>query len=600
MSAAPDARESLAEIVAAVARAEGSPEQPAVSARISILRNYTIEPVEPFLKSQLYRAGIRPDVRFGGYDTVAQDLMDAGSGLLEPAPDILVLSLMLDILEPDWNAPGWSAEGLRDRLAGLWEMAASKTDALIVLNTFLPPSYPAGGTIVSRATSCAEEQILQTNRSVREFARERPDRIFVADWERLLRVLGEQESLDRRYWYLAKAPFRRAFLEAYALEIVKLARALKGRTKKCLVLDCDNTLWGGVVGEEGLQGIQLDRNEYPGKAYFDFQRSVLNLAERGVLICLCSKNNEEDVWEVLDNHPDCLVKRSHLAGWRVNWQDKATGIAGLAEELNLGLDSFVFVDDDPAQCELIRQALPEVEVLQTPAKLYTYADLLLRDGLFDTLGATDEDRQRAALYQTEARRREARTKFGDLDGYLRSLKIRADIHPVRPEELPRAAQLTQKTNQFNLTTRRYTEAQVAAMAASPDWSVWTLSARDSFGDMGLTGVLIARRDGSVGVIDTYLLSCRILGRELEYAFAETVMSALERLWGNSDWRASYIATLKNAQVAGFWQSFGFSVTAEDGDETFLTVAASRRVRYTKDLVEISFAEEQLWKNESGK
>lgn len=589
-------RDSLADVIPRVAAAEAAEDQPAAEARISILRNFTIEQIEPYLKDRLYVEGIRPLVAFGGYDTIVQDLMEAAAPALDPEPDILALSLMLEPMEPDWRDPDWDARGLRDRLRELFDLAASRTRGVIVLNTFLPPAHPLEGSLAPQAPSpCAE--ILETNRLVREIAAGRPERFVVADWERLLRAIGERESLDWRYWYVSRAPFRRAFLEAYALEIVKAARALKGKSKKCLVLDCDNTLWGGVVGEEGVEGIRLDRNEYPGKAYFDFQRSVVWLARRGVLVCLCSKNNEDDVWEVLDGHPDCLVKRSHLAAWRVNWEDKASNLAALAQELNLGLDSFVFVEDDSAQCELVRQKLPEVRVLQVPEKLYTYPDLLLREGLFDTLGSTDEDRNRTRLYQADAKRKSVRGSFGDLDGYLRSLKMEAHIHPVRPGEVARVAQLTQKTNQFNLTTRRYTEAQIQEMASSPDASVWTLAAKDTFGDMGLTGVMIVRRQGDAGVVDSLLLSCRILGRDLELAFVEAVLASLQQRWGARQWEAAYILTAKNAQVADFWPKLGFAETGRQQEARVFAVAERDRARYMKDLITIHLDEEESWTKE---
>src|SRR5262249_27162949 len=260
---------------------------------------------------------------------------------------------------------------------------------------------------------------------------------------------------------------------------------------------------------------KLDRNDYPGKAFYDFHTSLLHLAERGVLIVLCSKNNEADVFEVLDEHPWCRLKRTHLSGWRINWQDKATNIVELADELNLGLDSFVLVDDSPAECELVRNLLPEVTVLSVPEKVYELPSLLLKQGLFDTLRLTDEDKGRARLYQSETQRKSSRGAFLSVDDYLASLETVAVIHRMTPAEGPRAAQLTQKTNQFNLTTKRYSEADMRTFAARTDAAVFTLSVKDRFGDLGLVGVAILERDGTAGRIDSFLMSCRVLGRGLE-------------------------------------------------------------------------------------
>ena len=215
---------------------------------------------------------------------------------------------------------------------------------------------------------------------------------FLVDFERIIRLLGEEKTIDYRFWYTSKALFKKDFLNAYAQEIVKIAKALKGRTKKCLVLDCDNTLWGGIIGEDGISGIKLDKHIYPDKLYYEFQQNVINLHERGIIIALCSKNNEEDVWEILDNHPSCLLKRRHVAAWRINWDDKSSNIKSIANELNLGIDSFVFVDDSPLECELVKKMLPDVTVLQVPQKLYTYPKILLHDGWFDTLHISEEDK----------------------------------------------------------------------------------------------------------------------------------------------------------------------------------------------------------------
>jgi HAD superfamily phosphatase (TIGR01681 family) len=311
-------------------------------------------------------------------------------------------------------------------------MLESRTQATIAVNTFLAPLYPELGLILPHDRGDLTTQVADLNRFIADQVREKAPRFLLMDWARYQRRLGADASIDRRYWYMSKAPLKKAFLNVYAQELSRIVRALKGKAKKCLVLDCDNTLWGGIIGEDGIDGIKLDGNEYPGKAFYDFQTSVLQLAERGVLITLCSKNNEEDVFEVLDTHPWCRLKRSHLSGWRVNWQNKAANIADLSEELNLGIDSFVFVDDNPVECDIVRQALPELTVLQVPDKLYNLPSLVLEDGLFDTLRVSDEDKRRALLYQSESQRKGARTQFGNIESYLSSLETVASIHRATP------------------------------------------------------------------------------------------------------------------------------------------------------------------------
>ena len=296
---------------------------------------------------------------------------------------------------------------------------------------------------------------------------------------------------------------------------------------------------------------------------------MLHLAKRGVLVTLCSKNNEADVFEVLDRHPCCRIKRDHLAGWRVNWNDKVTNIIELACELNLGLDSFVFVDDSPSECALVAEMIPQLTVLQVPKKLYELPHLLLCDGLFDTLSFTEEDKGRASLYQGESQRKNASSDFSSIDDFIRSLQTLAVIHRVSPTEIPRVAQLTQKTSQFNLTTRRYSEEDIRSLIADSNVAVYSLTVRDRFGTLGLVGVLVLRIIDNVAEVDTFLMSCRALGRRLEYAMIEHCLADLRATREIGRCVAEYIPTAKNSQVAEFWPRLGFGeIEVADGRKLY--------------------------------
>ena len=539
-----------------------------ISVAFNFLRNFTIEGIEPYIQYQCLLSGLKPKITFGNYDMVHQEVLDRSSHLYSSSPDIIALALYLDTYLPEGWRAGWSADDVMGSLTELFVEIAQNTDAIIAVNTFVPPFYSDFGISSAKDLPSHHNEVLKLNQLLREYVFSNPARFVLMDWERFVRLLGANESMDYRFWYMSKAPFKKAFLDIYALELVKIARALKGKSKKCLILDCDNTLWGGVIGEDGLQGIKLDRYSYPGNIFYDFQKSILRLHERGVLIALCSKNNEQDVWDVLDGHPDCLLKRKHLAAWRVNWSDKATNISSLGVELNLGIDSFVFVDDNPVECGLIQDMLPDVTILQVPDKLYTYPQLLTRDGLFDTITLSIEDRQRSQMYRDEANRKHEQAKFETLDQYLASLSLSIAVHHVKDNEVSRVAQLTQKTNQFNLTTRRYHEAKIAALSSDPDWAILSLLVRDKFGESGLTGVLIARREGETGIIDSFLMSCRILGRNIEKAFVLEAFAKMKRSWGVKVWRAEFIPTLKNQQVAEFWPSVGFRILDSRDGHTF--------------------------------
>ncbi len=526
--------------------------------KVLVLRQITVEGLDTLLKHHLFAKGIRAEVEFGGYGSMAQDVLASDGPVARMDPDIIVLALALDDLDANHGVPGWRCDDARAEVDALLGLLLAKTRAVIAVHNFLPPLLPDGGLVLDRQGHDLTTQVQALNLHIATTVRQRAPRLVLVDWDRSLRQLGAAAALDERGRYMWRAPFRHPFLNAWAQQLSRIASAMKGRAKKVVVLDCDNTLWGGVVGEDGLKGIKLDREQYPGRVFFDFHATILHLAERGVLVTLCSKNNEADVFEVLDKHPACRIKRAHLSGWRVNWSDKASNIAALAEELNLGLDAFVFVDDNPMECELVRQILPQVTVLQVPRRLHELPPLLLQDGLFDTLQITDEDRNRAQLYQGESQRKNARGAFGDIDEYLQSLQTVATIHPARAAEIPRIAQLTQKTNQFNLTTRRYAEAEVQALADDPDAAVYALSAGDRFGTLGLVGVLIARRAGTVARIDNFLMSCRALGRRLEQAMVEHCLQDLGERWSVNSVEAEFISTAKNAQVADFWPRMGFA------------------------------------------
>lgn len=528
-----------------------------ISGSVYFLRNYTIEPIEPFLKLLLYKQEIKPQLKYSGYGAIQQEILDDSSSLYASKPDVVVLSLMLDQLDPACERADWSASNATEIVEQILSLLAERTTATILVNTFIPPFYPRTGLLIAAGNGDVESEVYGLNQFIRSYVKRHAPRFVLSDWERMLRIIGEQDSIDYRCLYLAKAPFKSRFLEMYAQDIARLTGLLKGKYKKCLILDCDNTLWGDIVGEAGIDGIHLNPDSWPGRGYYEFQTGVLDLIERGILVALCSKNNEPDVFNVLDNHPHSLIKKSHLAAWRINWENKPTNIASLANELKLGLDSFVYVDDDPRECEIVTRALPEVTVLRVPHQISEYPPLLFRTGLFDRLQTTTEDRQRTALYRSEHERVGHREQFQNIDDYLASLDTTVKIHPVTGTECGRVAQLTQRTNQFNLSVHRYTEQDIRTFSNSPAHAVFVLNVRDRFGEIGLTGVFIAENRVDISTIDTFLLSCRVLGKGIENAFLAYCICKLEDTWGLENWQAPYIASTRNQQVASFIEKVGF-------------------------------------------
>lgn len=366
-----------------------------------------------------------------------------------------------------------------------------------------------------------------------------------------------KELFDWKFYFISQMGLNPALHKEFKSWLARKMESIALKRKKCLVLDLDNTLWGGVLGEEGIEGIKIG-DDYPGKAFLYFQEALLELSRNGVILTICSKNNEQDVLDAWEKNPFLILKKEHFAAYRINWQDKATNIKELADELNIGLDSFVFVDDNPTERELIRQLLPMVSVPEFPAQPYELPIFFkqLVDDYFKVYSVTDEDKKKTEQYKANASRAQAQHSFTDFGAFLESLDIQITIETANEFNIFRIAQMTQKTNQFNLTTKRYTDADVRQFMEE-GWRIWCISVADKFGDNGITGCVMVNDSE----IDTMLLSCRILGKGIEFAFVKTVFAML-RNEGVKELGATYIPTSKNGQVAEFWDKCGFSLVSE--------------------------------------
>lgn len=376
-----------------------------------------------------------------------------------------------------------------------------------------------------------------------------------------LRQYAEKDLFDYRYYLTAQMPYNPQLIRPFQAWWNRKKAEISQQRKKCLVLDLDNTLWGGILGEDGVEGILLS-GSYPGKAFHLWQEGLKELQKSGIMLAICSKNNISDVEEVWAQRDDMLLQKSDFVAMRINWQDKATNIRELAEELNIGLDSMVFVDDNPTERELIKQLLPEVIVSNFPEQPYGLIGLYkeLVENYFGTYHITQEDRVKTSQYIANAQRKQQQVSFSNMEEYLQSLEMKLRIEKVSPATLQRVAQLTQKTNQFNLTTRRYTETDIQQMIDKCA-DVWTLTVSDKFGDYGLTGVIIIVDNK----IDTFLMSCRVLGKGIENAFAKSVLRNY-----TGEIRAEFIPTLKNSQVADFYDKLGFKKKEEnEGEKNYI-------------------------------
>jgi FkbH-like protein len=373
----------------------------------------------------------------------------------------------------------------------------------------------------------------------------------------LAETVGLSGWHDANLWNIGKIPFANCFLPIYADLACRLIAALRGKSRRCLVLDLDNTLWGGVIGDDGLEGIVLGQGDPQGEAHLEIQRTALALRERGIVLAVSSKNNDETARLPFQKHPEMLLRENHLAVFQANWNDKATNIRAIAEELSLGLESFVFLDDNPAERRLVRDMLPDVAVPELPDDPALYVRTLLAAGYFEAITYSPEDQKRADFYQDNARRVALQRVTGDLDAYLATLKMTITFQPFDVVGRARIAQLISKSNQFNLTTRRYSEAQVAEIEADPNCLTLQVRLVDTFGDNGMISVIICRQDAGVWQIDTWLMSCRVLGRRVEQAVLQELLIHARSL-GISRIIGTYRPTERNRLVEDHYSKLGFT------------------------------------------
>lgn len=417
--------------------------------------------------------------------------------------------------------------------------------------------------------------------------------IKVIDINEFLCHYASKEWIDWKYYFISQTTINPRLARDFRRWFKRKVEEIEAKRKKCLVLDLDNTLWGGVVGEDGIDGIKIG-GDYPGKAFLYFQQALVELSKNGVILTICSKNNEQDVLDVWEKNPYVVLKKEHISAYRINWTDKATNIKEIAEELNIGLDSMVFVDDNPTERELIKQMLPMVEVPEFPSQPYELPVFVkeLIDKYFSVYNLTNEDKQKTEQYKANAQRNNEKRKFNDFNEYLRSLEIEIEIIKANNFNIPRIAQMTQKTNQFNLTTKRYTDADIKDFATKGD--VWCISVKDRFGDNGITGAIIITKQNTKADIDTLLLSCRILGKGIEDAFVKAILNILYKE-GIKEVTAKYLKTLKNSQVKDFYDRIGFTVINESEDEKDYTIDLNKELTI-KDLYTIKIQSDERKNN----
>jgi FkbH-like protein len=441
-----------------------------------------------------------------------------------------------------------------------------RTGAPVIVPTLPTPPTMLFGSFDRQSQAALASRVAALNVGIVELAGQ--SGVLLLDLATLADTVGREQWFDDRYHYLYKLPVAAAAVPLYADWLARLIAAVRGRSRKCLVLDLDNTCWGGVIGDDGIEGIRVGPGSAEGEAFAAVQRYALDLKARGIILAVSSKNEDATARRAFREHPGMLLRETDIAVFQANWQDKPSNIEAIARSLNIGLDAIVLLDDNAAERAQVRAALPMVAVPELPSDAALYPAILSAAGYFEALSFSDEDRGRAATYAADALRAEVLGKSRDLGDYLQSLDMQISFAPFDALNRARIAQLINKSNQFNLTTRRYTEAEVEAFERDP--AVFTLQVRlrDRFSDFGMIGVIIARSAPAARPaweIDSWLMSCRVLGRRVEQAMLGKLVEAAREA-GVDELRGQYIPTEKNKMVAQHFPALGFAEIADDGCE----------------------------------
>lgn len=546
--------------------------------RIGILGSFTLNGLKETLQVKCAEKKIGSSIFVSGYNQYNQDILNDKSELYNFLPDITFLILDTRNILGNFFYSAYSlssdqrkelVEKKSEELINLLEVFTTKSKSKLIVTSLTIPTYSSYGIYETKAEFGLMEMIHNLNSKLIDYAK-RNSSVYVYDFNGFISRYGESNVFDFRQYFFGDIKISLEFIPQFAEDLMGYVKAVMGTNKKCIVLDLDNTLWGGIVGEDGFNGIKLGLTP-PGNAFVEFQRTILALNQRGIILAINSKNNEDDALEVLRKHPYMILREENFASIRINWNDKVTNMREIAEELNIGLDSMVFFDDDPVNREYMNLNLPEVLTVDLPSDPALYTPTLHNINDFSVLKITDEDIQRKDMYLQEKKRKDYEKGVTSLEDFLKQLEIKLTIKKANQFTIPRISQLTLKTNQFNLTTRRYQEEEITKFSQDDNMLVGCAQVEDKFGDNGITGVFIVKKENpKEWSIDTFLLSCRVMGREVEkgilsYIIKKADENKIEHL------KAQYIPTQKNKPVESFLSDCGFK---KEGDSWIYSIRSS--------------------------
>ncbi len=536
--------------------------------KVALLGSASIQLVTSVTKALLTKYDLYADVYEGEYNGILMEAMDANSKLYEFAPEyIIILPDYHDIVDQcptilsDRVAVLEVVEKTKNVYAKMLEMIHSKLPgSQIIISNFVSPFWGNLGNLEANYIFSQKNFFQLLNLSLTE---NKPSYVSILDMDGLASFIGKKQWFDESAYFLNKSGFALPYIGYVCDLIARQFQAFVGKPNKCLVLDLDNTIWGGIVGDVGYDGIMLDPNDAEGEAYQAFQKYVLALKHRGIILAVCSKNDAENAKEPFEKNSNMILKLGDISSFVANWNDKASNIKLISEELNIGLDSFVFFDDNPTERALVKQFLPEITVIDVPEDPALYVRALDQAYAFEWNQITQEDISRSDSYAQNIERTTLMESCVDYNDYLKKLNMHIQVAAVEEKTLPRFSQLTNKSNQFNVRTQRYSEAEIDEMAKNKNYELLTVSLCDKFTNYGIIACVVLRFEDQVCYIDNWVMSCRVLKKTIENYTAEKIVS--EAIKQNVKCiKAEYLRTKKNGMVANLFETLSFEKV--DGDD----------------------------------
>ena len=532
--------------------------------KIALLGSFTLDGLNETIKVKCSELKVGCDTFYGGYNRYNEEILNSKSKLYSFSPDVCFLildtrNILGDLFYYPYNlSVDKRREFIQNKINELINLIKSfkeKSNSKLVISNFIIPTYSPYGIFETKTDYGLQEMVFDLNHKLNNICRDE-NSIYVYDINGFVSKHGEENVFDFQQYFFGDVKISLRYIPILANDLLGYIKPTLGLNKKCIVLDLDNTLWGGIVGEDGFNKIKLGPQP-PGNTYVEFQKYLLSLHERGIILAVNSKNNLDDAIEVIKNHPNMILRENHFGCLKINWNDKVTNLKEIAQELNIGLDSIVFIDDDPVNRDFVRETLPEVLTIELPKDPSLYVSTLTELNDFHVIKITEEDKQRGKMYTQQRMRVESEKNSTSFEEYLKQLNIKIHIKKADEFTIPRISQLTLKTNQFNLTTKRYQEEDIKNFSQDKKKIVGCARIEDKFGDNGITSVFIVKKDNEEEwIIDTFLLSCRVIGRGVEegildYIINEARKNNVKRIIGN------FIPTKKNKPSESFLPNFGF-------------------------------------------